>query len=132
VVQAPRGDLGDLGDVTDPSTLRALLAGGAERREQERAGGGSTAPDSSGGAEDASGESSTEQDAALAPTARSGGADPGACAAQLAGSRPVRFVGTGTYEGQAVVVVGLDQGGRTIALVVPAGDCTSVLTSVSR
>jgi hypothetical protein len=58
--------------------------------------------------------------------------DPATCAAQLAGSRPVRFVGTGTFRGQAVVVVGLDQGGRTIAFVVPAGDCTTVLSSVSR
>jgi hypothetical protein len=55
-----------------------------------------------------------------------------AFSSQFAGSRPVRFVGTGTYEGQPAVVVGLDQGGRTIAFVVPVGDCTSVLTSVSR
>jgi hypothetical protein len=126
---AARGELGDLGDVTDPATLRALLGDpGADRTREQAVG--------SGGA-----ESSFDDDAAP-PSAAARGAqdldanraavDPDACAAQLAGARPTRFTGTGTYQGRAVVVVGLDRGGRTIAFVVPLDDCTSVLTSVSR
>jgi hypothetical protein len=115
--EARRGDLGDVGDVTDPATLRALLdpagAAGANRRDAggKLGDGGSTADGS-------------------APAAAS--TDPSACAARLAGSRPVRFVARATFRGRPVVVVGITQGARTIAFVVPADDCTTVLTSVSR
>jgi hypothetical protein len=139
----PRGELGDLGDVTDPATLRALLGDDDRSRPPSAAGSGGE-----------SGGESTVEDRAAPPSASADGSDatelpqgfsrdeldaanralsdPGACAAQLAGERAIRFTGTGTYEGRAVVVAGLDQGGRTIAFVVPLDDCASVLTSVSR
>ena len=50
----------------------------------------------------------------------------------MAGARPVRFFGTGTYQGRAVTIVGIESGGRTIAFVVPSDDCTTVLTAISR
>lgn len=118
--RAPAGDLGDLGDVRDPAALRALLEGRDPAARRGRTGGESAAPGLRASA-DAADESTAEVTV-----------DPETCAAQLAGSRPVRFVGTGIYGGLPVVVVGLDQGGRTIAFVVSGGDCSTVLTSVSR
>jgi hypothetical protein len=115
---AVRGALGDLGDVSDPATLRALLEGDGDDLARERAT-ADVAPEA-------------PPDALSSASSLLGVRDPDACADQFAGSRAVRFVGTGTYEGQPVVVVGLDRGDRTIAVVVPAGDCASVLTSVSR
>ena len=58
--------------------------------------------------------------------------DPRACAGRLAGTRPVRFFATGTYQGQPVTIVGIESGGRTIAFVVSSNDCTNVLTAISR
>ena len=135
--EAARGDLGNLGNISDPATIRDLLAPVADEKSaarprpedfdtQER-----LQRDGSNTAEDSAGT------ALAPPTAGSEGFDggvatPQACAAQLAGTRPVRFFATGTYQGQPVTIVGVDSGERTIAFVVPRGDCTNVLTSVSR
>jgi hypothetical protein len=126
VEAAAEGDLGELGDVSDPAVLRALLGGeGADARRESSS---TTAPPAAAGGATAD---SGEDAAGLAPN-RNFQASKEACAAQLAGSRPVRFVGTGLYRGRPVVVVGLSREGRTIAFVVPADSCTTVLTSVSR
>jgi hypothetical protein len=125
---AVRGELGDLGEVSE-ATLRRLLEGERDGRTRERAGAGEdSAADAAGGA---AAPNAPTSELSRAPS-HLGVRDPQACARQFAGSRPVRFVGTGTSDGRAVVVVGLDQGERSIAVVVPAGDCTSPLTSVSR
>jgi hypothetical protein len=131
--RAPTGNIGEVGDVTDPDALRALLQGRDEEKAAQdsdadansappaAAGSGTDdAPEATGGALDAARQSANFR------------ASVDTCAAQLAGSRPVRFVGTGTFEGRAVAVVGLDSGGRTIAFVVPLDACTTVLASVSR
>ncbi len=120
---APRGDVGNLGDVSDPATIRTLLDPGSASTSSRP-----SAPGldhlrqqySTGGTSDAAIAAGPD-----VPTPR-------ACAALVAGSRPVRFFGTGTYQGRAVTIVGIDSGGRTIAFVVPRDDCTSVLTAVSR
>ena len=134
--RAPDGELGDVGDVSDPAALRALLEGRDPTGRRESAGDAAppaAATDGAGGESADQGlQSRTPGDGSAAFDANKNTVDPADCAAQLAGSRPVRFVGTGVYGGLPVVVVGLDQGGRTIAFVVPVGDCTTVLTSVSR
>jgi hypothetical protein len=134
--RAPDGDIGDVGDVSDPAALRALLEGRDATTNEKAA---DAVPPAAGtpGAEagGAGGESADQRfrdgEGSGALAARNA-VNPDVCAAQLAGDRPVRFVGTGIYGGLPVVVVGIDQGGRSIAFVVPVGDCTTVLTSVSR
>jgi hypothetical protein len=130
--EVPRGDLGNIGDVTDPAAIRALVRPGAQKKPPattsradalrelngQSATSGSTAKDSTG-----SGTFSPRTDAPV---------DPKACAAQFARARPVRFFASGTYRGQPVTVVGIESGARTIAFVVPSNDCTNVLTAISR
>ena len=121
--QAPHGDLGNLGDVSQPAAIRALLRPATQTTPATPS--GRTAKDSTG-----SGAFSQRSDAAspqdIAPI------DPRVCAGRLAGARPVRFFGTGTYQGRPVTIIGIDSGGRTIAFVVPSNNCTNVLTSISR
>lgn len=114
--QAPHGDLGQLGDVSNPAAIRALLRPATQKNGETATGG--PAQDSTG-----STTQSARSDASV---------DPRVCAAQLAGARPVRFFATGTYRGRAVTIVGIDSGGRTIVFVVPSNDCANVLTSISR
>ena len=45
---------------------------------------------------------------------------------------PIRFTGSGAYEGRAAVIIGIASGDRTIVFVVAADDCAQVLLSVSR
>jgi hypothetical protein len=122
------GDSGDVGDLSTPGALRAVLTG---RRVAK------TGPE---GADNATGGSATSDQSGTAPQsgdqfqARSAAPPlpPAQCAVQLAGTRPVTFVGTGTYRGAPVTVIGLTERGRVIAFLVPSNDCTNVLTSVSR
>jgi hypothetical protein len=123
------GDVGDLGDVTRPEALRALL----DRREAaaldeadaaERSGDGAEAPPS------ATSGASSSLDGGGSDSART--VTPEACAAQLAGERKVAFTGTGTYQGTPVTIIGITERGRTIVFVVPSTDCTNVLASISR
>jgi hypothetical protein len=116
VPAAPRGFLGDLGDVTDPATLRALLGERASAPPTARA--AAPTPDAAKHeAADASGTSSSRVDA---------------CAREIAGGAPVRFRAVGTFAGAPAVVVGVRRAGRTIVFVVPPDRCTQVLSSVSR
>lgn len=121
-----RGNVGDLGDVTSPEALRALL----DRREAaadnsaKSPGGTIAAPQSGGSSADAAdGGESYDQRSSVKPDE---------CARQLAGSRTVAFTGTGAYQGAPVTVIGITEGARTIVFVVPSTDCTKVLTSISR
>lgn len=126
--EAARGDLGNVGDVSDPAAIKALLDPATE--EQKR-----LSRDSAAG-----GGSTEDSNQSFAPPLASGSldggdakpVDPQACAAQAAASRPIRFFATGTYQGQPVTIAGVDFKGRTIAYVVPSNDCTRVLTSISR
>jgi hypothetical protein len=130
-----RGDVGDLGDVTDPATLRALLD---PDPGEEAAAAPKTPPTAGGlskqnsGADGGTTGNADQSESALRYDAARRAVDPNACAAQLAGDRPVTFVGTGTYQGRPVTIVGLTQDGRTIAFVVADADCTTPLTSISR
>jgi hypothetical protein len=128
------GDIGDVGDLSAPDALRALLAG---KRTA------TTAPKPADNADRSScATCSTSEQSGGAPAPAPGGEaaarsatpplGPTECAARLAAKRPVTFVGTGTYRGTPVTVVGLTGGDRVIAFVVPSNDCTNVLTSVSR
>ena len=121
-----KGAVGDLGDVSTPEALRALLAPGTSTTTA--AAPGEHATDSTG---------SPQADAA-APFGQSKSANgesaltPQECARQLAGDRPVTFFGTGTYQGAPVTIVGLPNGGRTVVFVVSSSDCAKVLASISR
>lgn len=115
------GDLGDLGDVTNAAVLRAILDDGATG-----AGGSTTSSPTERAAQAPS--TGSAKDSRLLPDAKS----TKQCAQQLAGKRRVAFVGSGTYQGTPVTIVGLRVQGRTIAVVVPNTDCTNVLASVSR
>ena len=44
----------------------------------------------------------------------------------------IRFSGTGAYQGQAAVVLGIAQGRRTVVFVIAATNCDQVLFSISR
>jgi hypothetical protein len=128
-----------------PDALRALLTGTrGKKTPQERAddcpscsrvrpppepatgSAGSPTSDQSGSLPSAARGQLNARESAPPPVA------PDACAAQLAGKRPVTFVGTGTYRGAPVTVIGLTERGRVIAFLVPSNDCTNVLRSVSR
>jgi RNA polymerase sigma-70 factor (ECF subfamily) len=99
-----RGDVGDLGDVTSPATLRSLL----DRRARHRGG----------------------RDAGSASATTTPGVKD--CVDQLSGHRPATFSGTATYRGEPAAVVGVARGGRTIVFVVAQSSCTDVLASISR
>jgi hypothetical protein len=128
------GNVGDLGDVTSPTALRALL----DRRHPSS----TTAPAAPGvsGSTTASSAGTSEaqqlnREAAGAPAATSTTPTtlgPDACAQQLAGARKTAFVGTGTFKTAPVTIVGITKGGRTIVFVVSSTDCTNVLASISR
>jgi hypothetical protein len=122
-----RGNLGDVGDLSGPEALRALLAGTRDVK---------TAPERVDATKGAGNATSAQSGSVPAPQQFTDSAGPSLppdqCAAQLAGKRPVTFVGTGTYQGRAVTVVGLTERVRVIAFLVPSNDCTNVLTSVSR
>lgn len=112
------GDLGDLGDVSDPSVLRALL---------DRTPAPSTAPKPGTLA-----DRSTKSPDGAPPSSSSTSNTAADCAPKLFGDRPVLFHGSGRYHGEPVIVFGVEDQGRTVALVVRAGDCATVLTSLSR
>ncbi len=117
-----QGDLGYIGDVTDPENLRSLLDGGYKQQELLPAPSGNA-----GSAEDGRSIGSDQ--------ATSGGvvaAAPWNCADQFAAGGKEVFRATGSYEGQAAVLIGIERSGRTIVLVVAATDCQTVLTSISR
>ena len=124
------GDVGNLGDVTSATALRALLD-----RRQAAGAGAKSAPTVAPGPESAA--SATAGDTAgntagNTPGTTANSVDPAACALKLAGSRRVAFSGTGTYRGTPVAIVGIAEGGRTIVFVVSSTDCTKVLASISR
>jgi hypothetical protein len=124
------GDIGDVGDLSGPDALRAVLTGKRDAKTAESGAGGA---DSSGGAtSDQSGDAPAPALNESQARASASALPPDQCAAKLAGTRPVTFVGTGTYRGIPVTVIGLTEGGRVIAFLVPSNDCTNVLTSVSR
>lgn len=124
--EVPRGDLGNIGDVTDPAAIRALVRPGAQKKPTPTNGAAAAPRELSGGTANDSTSSGTFSERADAQV------DPKACAAQFARARPVRFFASGTYRGQPVTVVGIESGARTIAFVVPSNDCTNVLTAISR
>jgi hypothetical protein len=123
------GDLGDVGDLSGPGALRALLTGTrAEKSERT----GSTSPSADATRDQSGGAPAPANADGFAARSSKPARSPDQCAAQLAGNRPVTFVGTGTYRGRPATVVGLTEGGRVIAFVVPSDDCTDILTSLSR
>ncbi len=113
---APRGDLGALGDVSDPAVLRALLdretAASTLNPTEDRA------PSSPGGAPQSAPRANTK---AVAD-----------CSARPFGDHPVLFHASATFHGEPAIVIGIEDRGRTVALVVRADDCATVLTSQSR
>ena len=113
-----RGDLGDLSDVSDPAVLRALL----DRAPT------APAPTSPGSSADRAKQSERIARSGGSPTSNTT-AD---CAPQLFGDRRVIFRASGTYHGDPVFVLGVEEHGRTVVLVVRANDCATVLTSLSR
>ncbi len=116
------GDVGDLGDVTSPAALRALL-------DRRAAGDTTTTVPASAKSQFAGGGSASDaQNVAPAPSATS----TAACARRLAGHRTVAFTGAGTFQGAPVTIVGITTGGRTIVFVVSDTDCTDVVASISR
>ena len=131
-----QGNLGNVGDVTNAADLRALLdpkdesaKTSAPRSSQSQAADSSAGELTAGGSDSGAGSTPTTT-AAATPAPPTAAAD--ACAAQLAGTRPVVLTATGTYRGAPAVIVGIQDKGRTILFVVPPDDCTNVLTSVSR
>jgi hypothetical protein len=116
---APRGFLGDVGDVTDPAALRALLGTGSVAKAPEGAA-SSTAP--------AAGASNLD----VQRSARPGSEQVSACADRIAAGAPVRFSATATFGGSPAIVVAVTRSGRTIVFVAAAGDCRDILGSVSR
>jgi hypothetical protein len=109
----PRGDLGFVGDVTDPARLRDLLDE-------------PTAAETGGRSSDAAATPSPTLD----PTP--GSEEVAACARELAGTRPIAFTATGTFRGAPAVLVGVRRDARTIVFVVPPADCRDILSSASR
>lgn len=113
---APRGDLGQLGDVSNPAVLRALLdreiASSTLNPQADRA------PSLQRGS-----PSSAPQASATAT------AD---CSARPFRAHPVLFHASATYHGEPAIVIGIEDRGRIVALVVRADDCATVLTSLSR
>lgn len=121
-----RGDLGDVGDVTSPAALRALVEGRDVEGGESTAEGGSADESPAPGAPPAADSSARSRfDAGLTRS-------PPECARQVAGDRELAFVATGTFRDIPVTIVGVSEGGRTIALVVASDDCTDVLASLSR
>lgn len=112
-----RGDVGNLGDITSPAALRALL--------DRRASAESDAADSTTTSQLPA--ASGQADSLKRPIV-----DPATCAQALAGTGSLTFTGTGTYQGSPVTIFGITEGGRTIVFVVSSTDCTKVLTSISR
>jgi hypothetical protein len=98
---------GDLGDVTDPASLRVALVKAA-------------APAAPAAGDFAS--RSQDQNGSPAPSP-----ELTTCAAKTAAGRPVQFVATATYRGQRAAVVAVADGGRTAAYVTSLPECT-VLT----
>ena len=125
------GNLGDLGDVSNPQRLDALIGGPK-----------ALAPSAPGAPNvDYSAEADRAADHAVAGSALPGlssskGAVPSArleaCTARYAAQGNLRFSATGTYAGRPAVVLGIESGRRTIVFVVAADDCGTVLFSVSR
>jgi hypothetical protein len=115
-----RGDVGELGDVSSPQALRSLL----DRR--------AAAADDSAKQSESVAPPAPEQGGTSAAADGGTAIDAATCARRLAGSREVRFTGTGTYRGTPVTIVGITDRGRTIVFVVPDTDCTNVLASISR
>ena len=125
-----QGNLGNVGDVTSPADLRALLDPSHESAKAD-ANRDATRTQAGGSSADLSPEAGLANGGSAAvPAPPTATAD--ACAAQLAGTRPVVLTATGTYRGAPAVIVGINDKGRTIVFVVPPGDCTNVLTSISR
>jgi hypothetical protein len=114
-----RGDVGDLGDITSPAALRALLDRRASAERGSDAASTTTTPPPSAAAGDAD-------------SSKRSVVDPTTCAQTLAGTADVTFTGTGIYRGAPVTIFGVTTGGRTIVFVVSSTDCTKVLTSISR
>lgn len=113
-----RGNVGDLGDITSPAALRALLNGRAAAAKKRAP---STVPLQNGSA-----SSGSEPAPAAGATA-----SPAACARELSGRAPT-FSGTATFRGVPALVLGVAKGGRTIVFVIGRSDCTNVLASISR
>jgi len=110
---APRGFLGDVGDVTDPAALRRLLGG----KTPVSSGDGPAAAKAPPSVNDAQ---TVEPSTAIAR-----------CASAVAGGAPLLFSATATSGGEPAYVIGIARDGRTIAFVVSAADC-SIVGSVSR
>ncbi|MGZ4796645.1 MAG: hypothetical protein ACXV8T_12195 [Acidimicrobiia bacterium] len=127
---APRGDLGNLGSL-DQKGVEGLLRNGKptpgstvaptsrSRLPEQSAAGGNAA--------DASPPSDFAANATAATPEQVQ-----ACADQYASEGTVRFQASGTYRGQAAIVLGIDDRNRTIVFVVAAGQCSDVLYSASR
>jgi hypothetical protein len=116
-VSAVTGDVGDLGAI-DAAEIGRLLQGDRSR---------TTATQDQGTlAERASGAPLAPDAVVVTPEAVE------ACARQYAAEGRIRFQGRGTYEGRAVVVLGIDTARRTIVFVVAPDNCTQVLYSASR
>ncbi|MSO37645.1 MAG: hypothetical protein EXQ69_05255 [Acidimicrobiia bacterium] len=117
-----QGDLGYIGDVTDPENLRSLLDGGPGQKGLAPA--QTATPESEEISRDIGSNEATSSDGAADASLD--------CAGQFAASGKEVFRATGNYEGRAAVLIGIERSGRTIVLVVAASDCQTVLTSISR
>ncbi len=134
------GDLGDIGDLSNPSTLDELIGAPGDRFRAR------AKNDAAENSADLSARSTADAGQDTAPSASSSdlsklqpdtaaGATPEqvqACAKRYADQGTVRFTGSGVYQGQPAAVLGVVVGNSTIVFVVAAADCDTVLYSVSR
>lgn len=133
------GNLGDIGDLSNPSTLDHLIGGPGVPKEANPQNSAERALRSSAPSVSSSG-GGTSNDASASPVDgfqpdTTAGATPDqvqACAQQYAAQGTVRFTASGVYQGRPAAVLGVVVGKSTIVFVVAATDCDTVLFSVSR
>ncbi len=118
------GNIGDIGNI-DQQKLDALVGG--PRADAAAASSTSLAPQSA-----QSGTSSEVNGFDRDATVRARPDQVTQCTEALGAQGTVRFNGSGAYQGEPAVIVGIAAGDRTVVFVVAASDCARVLYSVSR
>ncbi len=133
--RAREGDLGDIGNLSNPSTLDRLIGGpGVPDSSQSQSSAERSAAPILGSESTAASDADASRVRGFQPDTAAG-ANPKqvqACAKQYAAQGTVRFTASGVYQGQPAAVLGVVVGNSTIVFVVAAADCDTVLFSVSR